>query len=68
MRHRWGEKVVFPHKSERECRNGCGIVKVGRSESEGGRAVYWSEFWRDGEKIGCAGTPVCEPVTAEVPS
>jgi hypothetical protein len=27
-RHKWGEKTVFPHKRERECEHGCGIVKV----------------------------------------
>jgi hypothetical protein len=60
-RHRWGEKQVFPHKTERQCLN-CGIVKVGRHEVEGGRDRYWTEFWRDLDRIECDGTPACEPV------
>ena len=64
--HRWGDKVEFPlaRKSERECRNGCRIIKLSRHECYGGRDVYWKEFWRDGERISCQGTPVCEPVRA----
>ena len=58
-KHRWSDKTVFPHKTERECANGCGIVKVGRHETEGGRDRYWSEFWRDGERIEGNGTPPC---------
>jgi hypothetical protein len=65
-KHRWGEKVVFPHKSECECLKGCRTIKVARHENEGGHDVYWTEFWRDGEKIDCAGTPACEPVAAEM--
>jgi hypothetical protein len=62
-RHRWGEKVVVTaHKSERECLNGCGIVKVSRNECEGGRDVYWTEFWRGLDRIDGASTPACEPV------
>lgn len=60
-RHRWGDKVTFPHKTERDCAN-CGLVKVTRRENEGGRDIYWTEFWRDGERIECDGTPVCEAV------
>ena len=64
-RHRWGDRVQFAHKSERECMNGCGIVKVSRHESEGGRGRYWTEFWRDLEQIEGEGTPVCEPVRVD---
>ena len=28
-RHRWGEKVRFPNKTEQQCIQ-CGLVKVGR--------------------------------------
>ncbi len=36
-RHRWPkEGIAFPNKTERECQNGCGIVKVTRHELEGG--------------------------------
>lgn len=60
-KHRWGEKnVVSEHKTERECANGCGIVKVTRHESEGGREVHWVEFWRDLDRIEGEGTPVCD--------
>ena len=59
-RHRWGAKtLVTPNKSECECLNGCGIVKVSRRESEGGRGVYWTEFWRGLDRIECDGTPPC---------
>jgi len=51
-RHRWGDKVVIsPNKTERECLNGCGIVKVARHE-----------FWRGLDRIEGTATPVCEPV------
>lgn len=64
-RHRWADKVVVsPNKTERECLNGCRTIKVSRHEFEGGRDVYWTEFWRDLEKIEGAGTPTCEPIGA----
>jgi hypothetical protein len=59
-RHRWGDKVVIsPNKTERECLNGCGIVKVTRHEFEGARDRHWPEFWRGLDRIECVGTPVC---------
>lgn len=66
-RHRWADKVVIsPNKSERECLNGCGIVKVSRHEFEGGKDIYWTEFWRDLERVDVDGrTPVCEAVGAD---
>lgn len=66
-RHSWGDKVRFPlaNKTERDCKNGCGIVKVSRHETEGGRDVYWTEFWRGEERIFCEGTPACEPASAD---
>ena len=64
-RHRWGDKSRFPHKTEQQCIN-CGLVKVSRHESEGGRDVYWTEFWRGLERIGGEGKPVCEPVLEKV--
>lgn len=62
MKHRWGNKVDFPlaRKSERTCTNGCGITKVHRYETEGGREEHWPEFWRDGERIECERTPACD--------
>lgn len=63
-RHRWSEPKRFPpHKTERECLNGCGIVKVTRHESEGPRDVHWQEFWRGGDKLPAGPTPACEAVS-----
>lgn len=62
-RHRWSEKtIITPNKSERECLNGCGIIKVSRHEVEGGRDVHWCEFWHWLDRIEGNGTPACEPV------
>lgn len=59
-RHRWGENLaVSAQKSERECCNGCGVVKVGRHEFEGGREIHWTEFWRGLERIEGDKTPPC---------
>lgn len=55
-RHSWADKTSFAHKSERECKNGCGIVKVTRHEDR----AHWVEFWRGLEKIQCDRTPKCE--------
>lgn len=57
--HKWEERTLFPYKTERECSNGCGITRVSRHETEGGRDRYWTEFWRDGEMIKGEGTPAC---------
>jgi hypothetical protein len=67
QRHRWGPKQRFPlaRKSERECRNGCGIVEVSRRESEGDRDIYWTEYWRGLEKVSVGKVPICEPVGAD---
>ena len=62
MKHRWGEKtVVSAHKSERECLNGCGIVKVSRHEHNS----HWLEYWRGLDRIEVIRTPACEPVKAD---
>lgn len=60
-RHRWSDKtVVSPNKSERECLNGCGIVKVTRHEFEGGREKHWPEFYRGLDRVDVDGrTPPC---------
>lgn len=62
-KHRWGAKIIFEHKTERECSR-CGMMKVTRSEHEGGHPVYWTEYYAAGglDRIECAGTPACEPV------
>jgi len=44
--------------SERECLNGCGIIRVTRHEGD----QHWIEFWRGLDKISVGKTPVCEPV------
>lgn len=48
--------MVSPYKSERECENGCGIVKVSRHEGQS----HWLEFWRGLDKISVGVTPACE--------
>ena len=55
-RHRWGEKLVHPYKTERECLNGCGIVKVSRREHR----LRWTEYWRGLDKIAVNAAPPCE--------
>lgn len=63
-KHQWADKVVVsPNKTERECL-ACGLVKASRREFEGGRDIYWVEFWRGLDRVKCDGTPPCEP-TAE---
>ena len=58
-RHRWADKVVTsPNKTERECLF-CGLVKASRREVEGGRPIYWTEFYRGLDRIECEGTPSC---------
>lgn len=63
MKHRWGSKTVFEHKTERVC-DRCGLIKVTRAEHEGGHDRYWTEFYAAGgfDRIEGAGTPACEPV------
>lgn len=62
-RHKWGPKVVVsPYKSERECVNGCGIVKATRYENN----CWWCEYWRGLEKVSVVRTPACERVEVSV--
>lgn len=63
MRHSWPDHLTtrYPNKTERECANGCGIVKVTRHEG----VEHWTEFWRDGDKIKGQGTPACERVRVD---
>ncbi|MDP2410372.1 MAG: hypothetical protein Q8M26_08805 [Pseudolabrys sp.] len=60
-RHKWGEAKRFPYKTEVSCER-CQIVKVTRHEPS---VRPWLEFYRDGERVNCERTPVCE--SAEVP-
>lgn len=61
QRHSWGDPVRFAHKTERECVNLCGIVKVTRHEGD----RHWIEFWRGLDRIEGAKTPACEPVMVD---
>lgn len=62
-RHRWPKEgnVISPQKTERECLNGCGIVKASRHEypPDKPRGVHWEEFFRGLDKIEGKGTPPC---------
>jgi hypothetical protein len=62
-RHSWGARVSFPlaRKTERECLNGCGVVKVTRHGT-----VSRTEFWRGLDKIESRNTPACISVSLEV--
>lgn len=65
-RHSWSDPIRFFNnpdrpdigKSERTCRNGCGIVKV--TVHPGGSQRAWQEFYRNGERIEGKRTPECE--------
>jgi hypothetical protein len=62
-RHKWGDKVRFPlaNKSEQQCKR-CDMVKVSRREYPPGGETYWTEFWRDLERVddGSGATPPCD--------
>lgn len=61
-RHRWGDRnPVSLQKTEYTCRR-CGVVKISRHETEGGRELHWKEFYRDLDKIAGAAdpTPPCD--------
>lgn len=57
-RHRWGDPVRFPHKTERQCLK-CPIVKVTRHEVDGVRETHWVEFWRGLDQVEGKATPPC---------
>lgn len=63
-RHLWGDRVPFynergHHKTERAClREGCGLIRVTRHEP-GASPPHWREWFRDGQRIVCEGTPKC---------
>ena len=60
LRHRWGEKAHFAHKTEQQCAR-CETVKVTRHEWQAGREVYWTEYWCDLDRIDQDGkTPPCD--------
>lgn len=64
MKHRWGDKNRLEHKTEQQCIH-CGLVKVTRHETEGGRDVYWTEYWRGLDLLQVESTPACEPAGAD---
>lgn len=56
MTHRWGQPIRNDHHSTRRvCLKGCGTVKVSRKEPP----EYWTEFWRDGERVAVGRVPQC---------
>jgi hypothetical protein len=56
-RHCWGPPMRFRLKTERECLNLCGCVKVTKHEND----LCWTEYWRRLDNLGDR-APVCEPV------
>jgi hypothetical protein len=60
-RHRWGDKVRFEHKTEQQCAR-CEVVRVTRHEWERGREIFWTEFWRNLDRVDDASgkTPPCD--------
>lgn len=64
--HRWPKQgvTISPNKTERECQNGCGIVKVTRHEYPPGNpfGIHWPEYWRGLDQFPGTRAPVCEPV------
>jgi hypothetical protein len=60
-RHKWSDPTRYLYKTERECRNGCGIVKVTQHP---GFVQPWQEFYRDGELIATEATPPCAAASA----
>jgi hypothetical protein len=58
-RHRWSTAHKWPHKTERQCVR-CEMVKVTRHETEAGREIHWTEFWRDLERAETQSTPPCD--------
>jgi hypothetical protein len=62
-RHSWPKQgtVISPNKTERECQNGCGTIKVTRHEYPPGfpDGKHWPEFWNGLDKFEGKGTPPC---------
>ena len=61
-RHRWPKQgtTISPNKTERECQNGCGIIKVTRHETEGGRPKAWTEYFCGIDRVDVDGrVPPC---------
>lgn len=63
---RWIKEILTPNKTERECLNGCGTIKVTHHQHEGGRNVEWTSYFRGLDEF--ARAPVCEPAQEEVPA
>ena len=67
-RHSWSDKGVAFHtvrgehwKTEYECANGCGVVKVHRHQENARdpKDRHWREWWRNGRRIPGDSTPPC---------
>ena len=55
-RHRWGERVPLPNRTNRHCQR-CGLVRVTRHEPN---EMPWIEWWRDDARIRSELTPPCD--------
>lgn len=62
-RHSWSDRYPFDtHHTFRRCWN-CGLMRITRHESEGGRDVHWVEWRRvGGVNFRSERTPACEAV------
>jgi hypothetical protein len=56
-RHKWGERVPFQFKTERQCVR-CELVRVTRHDDPQGQP--WIEWWRDQVRIESDATPPCD--------
>lgn len=60
-RYTWSERFPLDqHHTFRRCWD-CGLMRITRHESDGGRDVHWIEWRRNGERIDSERTPACEP-------
>lgn len=64
MNHAWQESSREPHRTVRVCTR-CELIKVTRHETEAGRDVHWTEFWRGTERIEGERMPKCERAEVE---
>jgi hypothetical protein len=60
MNHKWFENSRTHHTTVRICER-CEIRKLSRHETENGKMIHWTEFYRGSERILCEATPKCEP-------
>lgn len=64
-KHYWSDRCALDeHHTFRRCWD-CGLMKITRHESDGGRDVHWIEWRKNGERIASDSTPACEPTEVE---